>query len=274
MKRLLAAAGLTAAFAATVAVFATMGTAQSSTASQAQYAPSNTGAPTISGTPQEGQTLTATTGTWSSTSNTSYAFQWQRCNASGQGCANIAGATSQTYVLTSADVGNTVRVVVTATNADGSNSAPSSPTAVVTAKTATTTTTTVTQTTQGTTSGATISAANVNLPDRLVIDSVKFTPGVVHSVTSITARFHVKETQQGKSVSDALVYAIGLPYSRVSTAPEVKTDGNGWATVTFQPAKLFPRNGYITFFVRARKPGDDVLAGVSTRRLVQITVNR
>jgi hypothetical protein len=263
MRRLLAASGITLAFLATVAVFATMGTAESSTAAQAQYAPSNTAAPTVSGTAQEGQTLTAGTGTWASSSATKYAYQWQRCNSTGAACANIAGATNQTYVVGSADVGNRIRVLVTATNSDGSSSAPSSTTAVVTAKTA-----------QGTNTAAVMSVANVSLPDRLVIDDVKFQPNPVRTTTSITARFHVKETQNGKSVSDALVYAIGLPYSRVTVPGEVKTDATGWATVTFNPAKFFPRKGFVTVFIRARKPGDDALAGVSTRRLVQFTINR
>jgi hypothetical protein len=82
----------------------------------------------------------------------------------------------------------------------------------------------------------------------------------------------VQDTQNHKSVSDALVYAIGLPYSRVTTPAEVHTGSDGWATMTFQPDKFFPRKGYITFFVRARKAGDDLLSGVSTRRLVQVTV--
>jgi hypothetical protein len=273
MKRLFAAAGLTTALIATVAVFASMGTAQSSTAAQAQYAPANTGAPTISGNPQEGQTLTASSGTWSSSSNTTYSYQWQRCNSTGAACANISGSTSQTYVVGSADVGNTLRVVVTATNTDGSSSAPSAPTGVVTARAATTTTT-VTQTTQGTTTGTAVSASAVTAPARLIIDQVKFSPGRITQVGPVTARFHVKENLGNRSVSDVLVYAIGLPYSRVSVPGEVKTDAQGWATMTFQPAKLFPRNGYITFFVRARKAGDDPLAGISTRRLVQLTVKR
>jgi hypothetical protein len=272
MRRLFTAAGLTAALIATVAVFASMGTAQSSTAAQAQYAPSNTGAPTISGNPQEGQTLTASTGTWASSSNTTYAYQWQRCNSTGAACAAIAGATNQTYVIGSADVGNTLRVLVTATNTDGSSSAPSAPTGVVTARTATTTT--VTQTTQGTATGTAVSASAVTAPARLVIDQVKFSPSRVLQVGPITARFHVKENLGNRSVSDVLVYAIGLPYSRVTVPGEVKTDAQGWATMTFQPAKLFPRNGYITFFVRARKTGDDPLAGISTRRLVQLSISR
>jgi hypothetical protein len=261
-RRALVALGLTAAFAVPLAVFSGMGSAASGTAAQAQYAPSNTAAPTISGTAQEGQKLTATTGTWSSSTDVKYAFQWQRCNSTGAACVDIAGATSQSYTVQAADVGNTLRAVVTATNKDGSSKAQSSPTAVVTSKS-----------TQGTTTAATVSVTAVNPPDRLVVDRVQFTPNPVRTMGAITARFHVKDVTAGKNVSDALVYAIGLPYSRVSTAPEVKTDGNGWATMTFQPAQLFPRKGYITFFVRARKPGDDVLAGVSTRRLVQVSIS-
>lgn len=262
-RRALLAAGLTAALAVPVAIFTGIGAAESSTSTQAQYAPSNTSAPTISGTAQEGQKLTATTGTWSSSAAVTYTFQWQRCNASGSACVDIAGATSQDYVVATADVGNTLRVVVTATNTDGSGKANSAPTAVVTSKT-----------TQGTTSGTSVSVTDIAPPDRLVVDKVQFTPSPVRTVTPITARFHVTDVQAGKNVSDALVYAIGLPYSRVTTPAEVKTGTDGWATMTFQPDKLFPRNGYITFFVRARKAGDDPLAGISTRRLVQITINR
>jgi hypothetical protein len=43
-------------------------------------APTNSGLPTISGTPAQGQTLTASTGSWSG-SPTSYAYRWQRCGA-------------------------------------------------------------------------------------------------------------------------------------------------------------------------------------------------
>src|SRR5215208_5651657 len=128
--------------------------------------------------------------------------------------------------------------------------------------------------TQGTGTSATVSVANVSLPNRLVIDDVKFSPSPVTTATTITGRFHVRETQTGKSVTDALVYSIALPYSRVTVPGEVKTDANGWATAQFNPAKLFPRKGYVTVFIRARKPGDDVLSGVSTRRLAQFVVNR
>ena len=90
--------------------------------------PSNTAAPTVSGTAQAGQTLTASTGTWSG-SPTSYAYQWQRCSTS---CTAITGAAGSSYTAQTADVGATLAVAVTATNGGGSATAASAPTAAVT----------------------------------------------------------------------------------------------------------------------------------------------
>jgi hypothetical protein len=98
-------------------------------------APVNTAPPTITGTPRDGDTLTAGNGTWSGTAPFTYGYQWRRCNAAGNSCADISGATGQTYVVTPSDVtspGSTIRVVVTATNAASNASAPSAPTAEVT----------------------------------------------------------------------------------------------------------------------------------------------
>jgi len=94
-------------------------------------APTNTSPPTVSGAPQLGHDLTAGTGPWDG-APTSFAFQWQRCDAGGASCADIVGATSGTYAPVAADVGSTIRVVVTATNGSGSVSAASEATAVVT----------------------------------------------------------------------------------------------------------------------------------------------
>jgi hypothetical protein len=76
--------------------------------------PVNTARPTISGTAQVGQTLTATTGTWTN-NPTSYAYQW---NLSG---SPINGATVATYVLIEADVGHILTVSVVAKNSAGSS---------------------------------------------------------------------------------------------------------------------------------------------------------
>jgi hypothetical protein len=94
-------------------------------------APVNTAPPTISGTAQVGQTLTASNGTWSN-SPTSFAYQWVRCNATGASCVNVSNGTQRTYTLVGADSGRTMRVRVTASNADGSATAESAQTAVVT----------------------------------------------------------------------------------------------------------------------------------------------
>lgn len=93
--------------------------------------PESVSPPAISGVAEEGQTLTATPGTWSN-SPTSTTEQWQRCKSSGAHCAAIAGATGQTYKLTASDVGATIRVQETASNADGTGApAESAATAVV-----------------------------------------------------------------------------------------------------------------------------------------------
>ena len=93
-------------------------------------APVNTALPQLGGTAQVGQALTVSTGTWSG-SPTSYAYGWQRCDSSGGSCVAVAGATTQTYAVTSYDAGKTLRGVVTATNTSGSATAKSAPSAVV-----------------------------------------------------------------------------------------------------------------------------------------------
>lgn len=95
-------------------------------------APTNTTLPAITGSAVEGQTLSASTGTWTG-SPTSYAYQWQDCNSVGEGCTNAGGGGGASYELSSSDVGHTVRVVVTATNAGGSTPTSSAATALVTA---------------------------------------------------------------------------------------------------------------------------------------------
>ena len=92
----------------------------SATAVVLALAPVNTLPPTITGTAQQGQTLTEVHGTWTN-SPTSYAYQWLRCESNGSGCAAIFGATAQTYVLAAADVGHTLKVQETASNASGTS---------------------------------------------------------------------------------------------------------------------------------------------------------
>jgi hypothetical protein len=84
-------------------------------------APVNTIAPVISGTATIGQTLTSTTGTWTSdTGVTGYLYQWYR------GATLITSATNNTYVLVLADVGFDITCQVAATDTDGTSAYVSS----------------------------------------------------------------------------------------------------------------------------------------------------
>jgi hypothetical protein len=99
----------------------------------AQMPPANTTAPSISGTAQEGQTLTASPGTWSGIEPIVYTDQWRRCDSGGQNCVDIAGATAPTYAVGVVDVGSTLRVAIVALNVAGVVTAVSAPTVIVAA---------------------------------------------------------------------------------------------------------------------------------------------
>jgi hypothetical protein len=262
IPRLLAAAATVVAIVAALTAITGTGFAET-TAAQAQYGPTNTAPPTISGTPEVGQTLTAGPGTWNGTTTPTFAYRWQRCDAQGNNCASIAGATAQTYTVQSADVGATLRFVVAATDSSGSNSATSSQTGAVS---------------QPGPQGAiklqngqtSIPASSVSLPARLIIDSVKFTPNRLTSRDPFDGRFHVSDTR-GNVVRDVLVKVTGLPYAWAHSRVEVRTDQTGWATVPITPTQSLPlgQRNALVMFVRARVEGQSLLAGSSTRRLVQ-----
>jgi hypothetical protein len=94
-----------------------------------QVAPVNVEPPTITGTPRVGEALAAQNGTWTG-NPTEFRYRWLRCNANGNSCVLLA-ADGRTYRVAQADVGSTMRVRVTAVNADGATNARSEQTAVV-----------------------------------------------------------------------------------------------------------------------------------------------
>jgi hypothetical protein len=96
-----------------------------------QEAPANTSPPAISGTAAEGQTLAASTGSWTGTTPITFSYEWRRCDSAGANCTAVGSATNATYVLQAADVGSRLRVEVTASNVDGIATALSDPTVVV-----------------------------------------------------------------------------------------------------------------------------------------------
>jgi beta-glucanase (GH16 family) len=80
-------------------------------------APLNTAGPVASGTPEVGQALACSPGSWTGNPAPTFGYEWI-----GDGAA-IAGATASTYIVRSIDQGHALSCRVTATNAAGPVSA-------------------------------------------------------------------------------------------------------------------------------------------------------
>lgn len=256
-----------AAGAAATAIASAVGIAGASTAADR---PKVVKPPAVTGVTEVGKTLTAANGTWSGTEPITFTYKWRRCPAVGPGCFDIAGATAQTYVLVSADQGHRIRVRVTATNSAGSRTADSPRSAVVRAAVGAPPPGPAGQIKLAD-GKVSIPVTSVSPPQRLIASGVQFQPSVVRSRDPFTARFRISDTR-GFVVRGALVYMIGLPYGRIANVPEQQTGTDGWVTFQVQPTAKLPlvNGGALVVFVRARKPGENLLAGVSTRRLVQL----
>ena len=133
---------IAATVASAFAIFAGVGSAASA------ETPVNATPPTITGAPQEGETLSGDQGEWNN-SPTGYSYFWLRCDPNGGSCENILGlpdaevvaGRGRSYLLTTADVGSTVRFRVIAMNSDGNMTSTSVPTALIQKAAAPTTTT-------------------------------------------------------------------------------------------------------------------------------------
>jgi hypothetical protein len=241
----------------------------------AASAPANTSPPTISGSAAAGGTLTADPGKWNGAGTISFKYQWRVCDQNGNACHDIAGATAQSYKVASADAGNTLRVTVTATDANGFASATSVPTARI--ATAAPTPAPAPAGCPKLAAGAqSVSVADVSAPARLQIAQFVLTAGPITSgMSSFSVRFGVTDTC-GHPVSGATVYATAVPYNQVTTPAEATTDGTGSVTLSFNRLAGFPaarQQELMVLFVRARKSGEPLLGGISTRRLVSQPVN-
>ncbi len=261
----------------TVASNATAAVESSSTTTPSQ-APVNTRTPAIFGTAARGETLTSTVGVWTGTAPLLFSYRWLRCpanggQATGSDCPAITGAASTQYELTADDVGRRLRVQVTARNTLGSATATSDPTALVQAtSTSPPPPTTLPPGAIRLPSGKySIPVTSVSEPERLVAEQIVFTPSPVRSrERPLELRVRVLDTR-GYVVRDALVFARSTPI--VTSAPgEQRSAQDGWARLRMTPRADFPLGGgrSVQFFVRVRKPTDDLLTGVSNRRLVQV----
>ena len=224
-------------------------------------APQNTAPPTVSGTTEVGSALTTSNGTWSN-SPTKYTYAWERCDEHGNKCSTISGAVSATYTLTTADVGTTLRAAVTASNGTGSTTATSVPTAIVP------------PVVEGCPAGkGTIQIVDLTPPARLAIGDQSINPSPVkRSATSIALHFRVTACG-GRPVQGASVFAVSIPYNQFKGTTGT-TGADGTVTLT-EPEQKFPvarRQELLVVLVRATKPGETLVAGVSTRRVVSFPV--
>jgi hypothetical protein len=125
-RRITAALGA----AAVTLILATGGAAGRAGGPPGQQPPSDQSPPSISGSAVVASTLTASTGTWQGKS-LKFAYQWLRCDSAGGTCSAISGATASAKTVSTADAGSTLRVIVTASNRNGSTAATSAQTAAV-----------------------------------------------------------------------------------------------------------------------------------------------
>lgn len=215
-----------------------------------------TAPPRITGSAEAGQELKVDGGSWP-TSPQAFAYQWLRCNPNGRACSPIAGATSATYRADAADVGRALVAQVTARI--GSTSQPVFSVA----------TTAVAAQGEGLPAGATplaggrysIPVDSVSLPARLVVAKVSLAQPATLTVTVADSR--------GYAVRGALV-AVTAPYGWVAPVKEAPTAADGTVAFPLTPKSGRPRG--VVLYVRARKLGDDVLAGVTGTRLVTVRI--
>lgn len=239
------------------AVFGQPGNGGAATAAK----PKNKTPPTITGTAEVGQTLVANHGTWSG-SPTSFHYAWARCDATGAACLGISGSGGRIYTITGSDVGHTLRVMVTARNADGATSISSAGTTVVPPS--------------GCPTGSgVIPVSSLAPPERLVIRSTTVSPSITRSTN--TVKFHVLiQTCGFRPVQGATVFAAAIPYNQFSTE-QGTTDANGRVTLTEARRSGFPASRHqrlLAVLFRASKPGESPLGGVSFSQVVAFHISR
>ncbi len=255
----------------TFAVAVLAGLLAGAVAARTQAAPRSISPPSVSGDPKQGHVLHGDRGEWQG-HPTDFNVYWQRCGRDGHGCGEIGDtAGDYDYRLTAQDVGATIRFRVGAASGGPRTWTSSSQTAIVVAGPQAP----APAPTGCPTPSNPEQVTAISAPARLLVDGVQADPSPVPGNTqSLVLRFHVSSTCGG-SVQGALVYATVTPYFEFTTPPEQPTGADGWVEFRLDRLSGFPVNARQTrllIFVRARKSGESLLAGISTRRLVSVPV--
>ena len=123
-------------------------------------------------------------------------------------------------------------------------------------------------------SAKTAPIADLAPPARLQIVAFDVLSGPVNEQTdSFTLKVRIGSTCS-VNIKGASVYVTAVPYNQFSIPAEELTGNDGTATLVFRRDANFPASSkqqQLTLFVRATKPGEDPLAGVSTRPLVAVS---
>ena len=192
--------------------------------------PVNSLAPSVTGIARTGETLSASTGTWSGTP-TAYAYQWKRSLTSNGSYSDIPTATSSTYLVPESDVGYYIKVAVVASNVAGSSSAVlSSQTSVVVDIAPTNTAIPVITGIART--GATLTASNgswTGSPTSYTYQWKRATTsgGTYSNIGLATSRtYELTDTDIGKYIKVAVTAAngVGASTAELSTATSVVVD--------------------------------------------------
>jgi hypothetical protein len=122
-------------------------------------------------------------------------------------------------------------------------------------------------------SAKTAPIAELTPPARLQIGAFDVLSGPINEQTnSFTLKVRVGSTCS-VNIKGASVYVTAVPYNQFSIPAEELTGDDGTAILVFHRDANFPASSMqqqLTLFIRATKPGEDPLAGVSTRRLVGV----
>jgi hypothetical protein len=86
----------------------------------------------------------------------------------------------------------------------------------------------------------------------------------------------VRPNRRQLLVEGALVLVATVPYNQFTVPAEAQTGADGYAQLELRRLDGFPaaqQQQLLVMMVRARKSGENVLSGISTRRLVSFPVD-
>lgn len=204
--------------------------------------------------------LSASPGSWNGVPAVTYSYRWERCNRDGERCLPVDDATASTYTIADSDVGFTLRVVVTASNSAGTQTAASEPTGVIEPEG-------LIELASGADS---IPASSVSAPNKLKIDRVSYAPAVLRSYAAVTLRLRVVDAH-GYVVRGVRVTVEPVRRGQILLGPARSTAVDGTVAVVVRPARsLALRAGRVlAVTIFADKPGDED-GEVSATRVLRI----